>query len=286
MHFIRPSENHKEHKCSINISLIMPVFPKNSCPVFKYKFSKAKVFAGLLTIYFVLLSILSMGQGNIKTEEVNIVKPYQPLLSDAEKIMFTASPATTDTNMQEIKYDVKSHLIEVPFIPAEIRAVALPKDEPEPLQNNMIKAGFGTQLTPLLDLYLSNGASDKFSYGLNANYISSNGGKVDFQDFSKTGISVFGTSYVGSTALSAKLGYDNHLVHYYGISGSDTNALTKNELKKVYSYIPVDLSFRNTKSNKESFDYMFEFHYHHFTGKPQLDFLLPESENYFDFHFN
>jgi hypothetical protein len=118
-------------------------------------------------------------------EEVDIVKTYQPLLADADKIDFLAQPASQDTAIKKLTYEVKDHLIEVPYTPAEMRVVSLPADSVKPLQNNILKAGFGTQLTPLLDLQLHNGHSDKLSYGLEVNHLSSNASKIAFQDFSK-----------------------------------------------------------------------------------------------------
>ncbi|MBA2423251.1 MAG: hypothetical protein H0V61_08505, partial [Chitinophagales bacterium] len=147
----------------------------------------------VVSVFTSLISAPSMAQGIIKTEEVNIIKPYQPLLADAEKIEFQAEPAQVDSNIDVLEYNVKSRLIEVPFVPAEIRAISLPPDEITPIQDNMVKAGFGTQLTPLAELYLHNSSSEKFSYGLDFHHISSNGSKLNFQDFSRTRGTAFGT---------------------------------------------------------------------------------------------
>jgi hypothetical protein len=60
--------------------------------------------------------------------------------------------------------------------------------------------------------------------------------------------------------------------------------MSKSDLKKVYTTLPVDLVFQNTKSNKGNFDYRFDFHYHHFSGDPNPFFLLKEQEDFFDFN--
>src|SRR5437867_100448 len=106
----------------------------------------------LLFIHYSLFTIHSYAQ-EIKSEEVDIVKAYQPLLADAVKIQLHADPAPIDTAMQPLNYDVKEHVIELPFSPAEIRPIALPQTPPVPTQDNLIKVGFGTQLSPLIELY-------------------------------------------------------------------------------------------------------------------------------------
>ncbi|HUM48577.1 MAG TPA: hypothetical protein PLD84_16710, partial [Chitinophagales bacterium] len=227
----------------------------------------------------------SFSQGNISTEQVDIVKAYQPLLADAERIGLPAEPAARDTSITSLEYDVKPHLIEVPFVPAEIRAVSLPSQEPEPLQNNILKAGFGMQLTPLLDLHLHNGHSDKYSYGLNLHHLSSNGSKIDYQDFSHSGIGLFGNAYVGSSELSASLGYDHRKNYNYAEAISDTGDNTKKSLKRTYNFLPVEIGFQNSKNTKDNFNYRFNFRYHHFDGLPNISFLFPEKEDYFNFNF-
>lgn len=225
----------------------------------------------------------AFAQDQIKSQEVDIVKSYQPLLADADKIDFEAEPAPVDTTMQSLKYDVKGHLIDVPFTPAEIRAVSLPTDAPEPLQNNLLKAGFGMQLTPLLDLYLHNGRSDKFSYGLDFHHLSSNGSKIDYQDFSHTGGTVFGKAFVGSTALSGSIGYDHRKNYNYAEINSDTSDASKQSLKRRYNYLPVTLGFENTKKTKGDFNYRFNLSYHHFNAVPPDESLFEEKEDEFNF---
>lgn len=254
---------------------------KQDCLLMKARISLPLMAGSLLLFCF---SNRSYSQGNISMEQVDIVKAYQPLLADAEKIVFKAEPVVADSSITELKYDVKPHLISVPFVPAEIRAVALPVQEIEPLQNNLLKAGFGMQLTPLLELNLHNGHSDKFSYGANFHHLSSNGSKIDYQDFSHTGGDLFGTAYVGGSSLSASAGYDHRKNYFYADTLSDTINNPKKTLKRTYNYLPVELTFQNTRNAKENLNYRFNFKYHHFDGMANATFLLPEKEDYFNFN--
>lgn len=256
------------------------------------KFGNVRVYRDTGTFVFLTACILVMcgmgnhlySQGNISMEQVDIVKAYQPLLADAEKIGFYAEPAVGDTSLAALTYDVKPHLVTVPFVPAEIRAVALPAREAQPLQHNLLKAGFGMQLTPLLELNLHNGNDDKFSYGANLHHLSSNGSKIKYQDFSHTGINLFGTAYVGGSSLTATAGYDHRKNYYYADTLSDTSNNAKNSLKRTYNYLPIDLIFQNTRNAKDRLNYRFGFRYHHFDGIANATFLFPEKEDYFNFN--
>src|SRR5580765_7432471 len=89
----------------------------------------------LCSVFFLVPYIFSNAQENIKSEEVDIVKAYQPLLADAVKIQLHAEPAAIDTTMQPLQYDVKQYVIKLPFSPAEIQPVALPQEQKQPTQN-------------------------------------------------------------------------------------------------------------------------------------------------------
>jgi len=234
-------------------------------------------------LFFIVLQ-QGYSQEKIKSAEVDIVKPYQPLLADAEKITFKAQAAEVDSSIKSLEYNVETHLIEVPFIPAEIRVVALPKEIETATQNNSLKAGIGTQLTPLLDLNLHSGKSDKFSYGLNIYHLSSNGSKIDYQDFSRTGGTLGGKSYFGGTALWADVGYHHRKNYNYAAASADSGADSKSLFKRTYDYLPISIGFQNTKLTKAGFNYNFEFDYHHFVSKPHNSWTSLLKEDFFDFN--
>ncbi len=228
-------------------------------------------------------------QKNLPSEEVTINKDYRPLLADAVKISLHAEPAGLDTTMDVLQYDTKPHVIDVPFVPTEIKPVALSDKKDVPGQNNFVKAGFGTQLTPLLEIYLGNGKNEKFSYGLNLEHLSSNGSKIDFQDQSHNGGSLFGTSYFKNTALSARLDYDRDVYHFYGFDSTfnDTaNFFTKDLLKQQFNMFGITTSFQNTKDTKANIDYRFGFSFHSFTDHPTNFFQTASDESYFNGDFN
>ncbi len=229
-----------------------------------------------------------LAQGNLPSEEVTINKVYRPLLADAVKITSPAVPAAIDTASTSLTYTVAPHVIDVPFVPAEIKPVALAEIKPEPTQNNFIKAGFGMQLTPLLDVHLSNGRNDKFSYGLNLNHLSSSGSKINFQDQSHTAGSLYGTSYLKNTSLSANLSYDRDVYHFYGFNADffdSLQLLSKNLLKQQFQNIALYLGFKNTKSTKHDIDYNFDFNFHSLNDLSFSPANLPSKENYFEFDF-
>ncbi|HYV94791.1 MAG TPA: hypothetical protein VE978_23660 [Chitinophagales bacterium] len=254
--------------------------------VFKVMMKKNGRIFLLVCIHYSLFTIHSFAQETIRSEEVDIVKAYQPLLADAVKIQLHADPAPIDTTMQPLQYDVKEHVIELPFSPAEIRPIALPQTPPEPTQNNLIKAGFGTQLTPLIELYLGNGRSDKFNYGLSFHHVSSNPSKIDFQDVSHTGAAIFGRSYFKSTELSGEVNYDRQEHYFYGFPSYFVDSLElydKDFLRQKFQTTGVNVRLKNAKETKAGIDYDFNFNFHDFERRAGDTMIHDVSENYYRF---
>jgi len=251
----------------------------------KFKGTEKILGCALFTILYLLL-FTGYSSAQIKTEEVDIVKAYQPLLADAVKIQFTARPAQVDTSIQPLQYDVKAHLIEVPFTPAEIKPIALPEAEAKATQNNYIKAGFGTQLTPFVDVYLGNGRNEKVSYGLNLNHLSSNG--KDFMDLSHTGGSLFATSYFKNTSLTGMLSYDRDVYHLYGFDTSNAemiDSFSSEQLKQHFGDLEFSAGLKNTKETKADIDYDLRFGYHNFKNYFGANQDVIGNENYYLFNF-
>jgi len=252
----------------------------------KFHFFKSYSKKILCLVTFLTVCIFSYAQDNIKSEEVDIVKAYQPLLADAVKIQLHAEPAAIDTSMQPLQYNVKEHVIELPFTPAEIHPIALPEDQKQSTQNNLVKAGFGTQLTPLVEIYLANGRSDKFNYGMNFHHVSSNPSNIDFQDRSNTGGALFGASYFKGTALSAGVNYDREVHYFYGFTPGfvDTfNAYNKDFLRQRFQNIGVNAGLRNAKQNQAGIDYNLDFNFHNFERRTGDSSIRNTSENYYRF---
>lgn len=254
----------------------------------KFHFIKSYWKRILCSIFFLVPHIFSNAQENIKSEEVDIVKAYQPLLADAVKIQLHAEPAAIDTTMQPLQYDVKQYVIKLPFTPAEIQPIALPQEQKPPTQNNLVKVGFGTQLTPLVEIYLANGRSDKFTYGLNFHHVSSNPSNIDFQDISHTGGSLFGTSYFKGTALSAEVNYDRQVHYFYGFTPGfvDTfNVFNKDFLRQRFQNIGVNVGLKNAKQNQAGIDYNLDFNFHDFERRSGDSSVKDASETYYRFDF-
>ncbi len=113
----------------------------------------------------------------ITTEEINVVKPFSPTVSEAFKI--NAEPKIDSVelgNKKEISYSINSIPVASTFTPAKGKAKTLQRIPKERFYNNFISAGYGNYSTPIIEIFAHSNSSNYNDFGGFFNYHSSGGG--------------------------------------------------------------------------------------------------------------
>lgn len=115
----------------------------------------------------------------LPTQQINVVKPYQPTLSDAFKINGVPAGDTSVYEAPDLNYKLKQSSMEPaikldPVKPFKVKDEAIAK-----LYRLYAKAGFGNYTTPLADLYFNSLRSSSYQTGLHLGYLASNGTIAD-----------------------------------------------------------------------------------------------------------
>ncbi|WP_310556531.1 TonB-dependent receptor [Flavobacterium sp.] len=184
----------------------------------------------LLSISLFLIIQFSFAQKkeeNIGTEVVNVVKPYTPTVSDANKINEIPSLEDTETNKKEtIKYQIFSFPVASTFTPSKGKAAAVDKAILERLFSNYLTLGFGNYATLNADLFVTH-ELDKYQYlGAMLRHQSSQGGikGVVLDDkFAETAADVLYGYQRNDTKFCANLGYKREGYNWYGVPLDNTN---------------------------------------------------------------
>jgi hypothetical protein len=171
-----------------------------------------------------LASTLTIGFAQKKpTDSTTIisVEEYKPMLTDAFKIKDNPIIKDTTKLTPKLKYSFLNKQVPVsfnvePIKPAKVKGEPLVK-----LYRGYAKLGFGTNTTPLAELYYNAKRSKEFGYGFKAKHFSSTGiNNNGYSGFSENGLSLFGKRFTKEFTLYGKLGYDRYVNHYYGIPES------------------------------------------------------------------
>lgn len=179
-----------------------------------------------------------------QTQEVKVVKPYEPVISDAFKI--NELPQITDTIKIKPKftYSITPIQYNTSFYPKTIKPAKLKKEMLSKLYYGYTRLGFGSYLTPLAEVAVNSKRSERWQWSSMLHYQSSNG-KIKNQQKKRVyaGVSNFFTDanakhfFKNNTVANLSLNYKNNISYFYGynpnyLSDSIEAPLKKKDIEK------------------------------------------------------
>ncbi|HAF30471.1 MAG TPA: hypothetical protein DCG75_15620 [Bacteroidales bacterium] len=210
-----------------------------------------------ILIYTCILGFLVLTPNYLNAQEklvkeVQVVKPYEPTISDAYKL--THLPKITDTvkTIPEIKYILQTKPMNVgysvtPIMPAKMVGEPLSK-----LYNSYVKIGLGTKMLPMFEAYVNNKRSKDYSIGAYYKFLNSIGqatfdnDEKEFAGFSDNDLRFFGKKYIKSSVIQGDLGLLSNTRYFYGYDTRVDTILQKENIKQ--NFLTLDLN-ANYKSN-------------------------------------
>jgi len=211
---------------------------------------KRKAMQKFLLIFLVSFTIPFFAQevknDTLITDEITVVKPYTPTISDAFKIKSTPSiDSTNQFEKEKVKYQIFSIPVASTFTPSKGKAKGVTRAAKEQLYDNYVSAGFGNYTTPLIEAFLHGGDNRFNDYGAFINFQSSAGGikNVVLNDsYSNAQIDLFYKQFDRDFNWKIDAGYKRNQVNYYGLPDAiifDDAVINAMDEKQVYTNIYV-----------------------------------------------
>jgi len=240
-------------------------------------------------IYRINLLIISMIFGSLNAvaqkdtvklkQEVEVVKAYQPSISEVEKINDIPKIKTEQTETPTFDYSIFSKPV---FATFDVTPVAAAKmvGEPKPeLETGLLKLGFGSYLTPYGELFFNSQPDKNSNFGMHFKHLSSfgkilllNDDKVKAPQMENVA-EIFGKKFFRKSTLSGSLNFDQKSFSYYGYTG---DLLTDDVKEQIIPYYQDKQSFAKGTANvrlkgenlsPSVFNYDFGINYHYFSSK-------------------
>jgi len=202
-----------------------------------------------LSLFFAILIsgmvICEAQETEIGTEEVTVVKPYSPSVSDAFKIK--SVPGLIDSIVRKkkrINYSIFSVPVASTFTPAKGRAAGVEKARPEELFNSYASVGLGNYNNALVDFYTSremDRGNQRLDIGLN--HFSSRGDIEETPlntDFYNTDVTGYYTKNDRNYSWGATLGASHQLYNWYGLPETVTDPLVIESIDEKQQYFTVE----------------------------------------------
>jgi|AntAceMinimDraft_17_1070374.scaffolds.fasta_scaffold02998_4 hypothetical protein len=192
----------------------------------------------LLTLSFLIANnYITKAQDNVYNEEINVIAPYEPSISDAFKI--NRNPEINDTiiNIPKLTYSIKTKEITTSFSPEPIRPAKMLGEPLDKLYKGLIKLGIGTYTTPYGEFFYNKLRSKKYSGGIHYKHISSTGKIKNFApcDYSNNALDLYGKKFIGIHTLYGNFNYNRDVIHFYGYNPDNYTNLLKNDTKQIFS---------------------------------------------------
>ncbi len=164
-----------------------------------------------------------LGQRTMDIDEIRVVAPYEPTVSDAFKI--NDNPRIDDT--LEVKpsfaYSILPRKLTTRFELEPITAARMRGEPLAKLYQGHVRGGFGTYTTPYGEAFYNTLRSNDYALGLHLKHLSSAGTIKDhgYSGYSDNLAKVYGRKYFGDNTLDGGLSYQRDVIHYYGFKFED-----------------------------------------------------------------
>ncbi len=217
----------------------------------------------LLFFVFCFFGFTSNAQDTTKKQKIEITSAFKPVLKNAVKINFNATPPAPDATPANLSYNIPIQNLYFNLQPVALKPLALQIDSAGAAHNsNYIKLGYGNFNSPLAEAGFSLGDGNKTNFNLFASHLSQKG-DLRLQKFSNTNLSAHLNTLIQNVEVYGKAGYQQQTSYLYGLDTTFRN--TKDDsLKKPYQTYSIRAGVRNAFVNRFGISYNPDLNIHVF----------------------
>lgn len=193
-------------------------------------------------------------QDTSKKQRVEITSAFKPVLKNAVKINFNATPPAPEAANPNLSYNIPLQNLLFSLQPVALKPMALQIDSAGVAHNsNYIKLGYGNFNTPLAEAGITIGDGKKTNFNLFASHLSQKG-DLRLQQWNQTAINAHLNTVAGQVEVYGKAGYEQQTYYLYGLDTAFNNS-KDDSLKKPYQTFSVKAGFRNAYVNRYGLTY-------------------------------
>ncbi len=242
--------------------------------MFSLRYSFAKYLVLLLIASCQLSVIYCFSQDTGLNKELILVRPYEPSVSDAQKI--STLPSLNDTFRVKPAFEpvIRSRRIDTRF---EVDPISAAKLQPLPqpkLYHAYVKVGLGTNINPLAEVAINSVRNKEYAWGALLNYNASYGKvKLDnkervFAGYGDSGAKLFGQKFFRSSYLYGDLGVSGQTVYNYGYDTKNIDTtFVKGDIRKRYTFADANLGIRSSQFKTDELNYNVQMGYQYAHNK-------------------
>ena len=186
------------------------------------------------------------------TEEIEVVRPYKPVLADAVKIRRNPNLNNEPPFIPVLTYTIIDKKLDLNSNIKELQAQKMADEQAAILSNSYAKGAAGNFGTALGEVYVNTGLDQALQAGAFFKHLSQQG-NLENQQFSNQEIGIFGRSIADSYSVSGKLAYDRRSTFFYGLNPLSSVPVSMD--KQRFGTISGQVEFMNNYSETSTLDY-------------------------------
>jgi hypothetical protein len=223
---------------------------------FRYLISTVLVISGVG-------EIRAQGGDDLGTEEITVVKDYDPSISDAQMVFWQPSEDDTTTAEPQLDYSIDPSWYHTYYAYKTVPAVRLGRVKADKLYRSFARVGLGNYTTPLAEIYLTNRRSKEHVMGFHAKHLSSRGGikGLAYNGYAQNDVRLWGKRMYDKQSISADLYFDHDRVFRYAFMPEDT---AREDIQQDYQSIGFKLRYGSSEGRAESVVDYVDLGYTHF----------------------
>lgn len=188
------------------------------------------------------------------SEEIEVVRPYKPILAEAVKLRRSPNLDDVKTYKAKLNYSITDKKLEINSDIQKLQAQALVDEKQTELINNYVKGGFGSLSTLLGEVYINNGRDQALQVGGYFKHFSQEG-KLNKQNSSQQQVSLFGRSIMDENTVSGRINFERNGLYFYGID-NERPTLNPNPEKQALTLLEAEGELvKNYKEDDDAFSY-------------------------------
>lgn len=228
---------------------------------------RAKALTALIVLSLLHSLNCVMSQEVNDKEEVTVEAPYQPSVSDVERIGISPSIPQQEIEKPGFEYLIKSKDLKTPVNLEPIKAAKIQSESATELYKNYVRAGLGTYWTPYIEFNANKLRSKKNAFGVHAKYLASFGGIKDYAypGSSESDFSGYGKAFLNQHTFTALAEYQRIGVHFYGFKPDEFPEidLEKNDYRQSYNRIGINTAIESNYTEKKKLHHFVNLKYYY-----------------------
>lgn len=193
---------------------------------------------GLFSFFFLLSSLHGLAQTDtLKTEDIEIINIYEPVISDAFKSLETPKIIDTTPPPITVRYELLKCHLKTEFHIDTIKAATMKSESLPKLYKSHVKLGAGNHFITFADASFHNLRSREQSYGGRFRHYGAYNPSLNntFSQFSENNLKLFGTKFLADHAISGEADHSRDVIHFFGFNADSFPNITKSSIRQRFA---------------------------------------------------